>query len=114
MPMIETTSIRRTPAASPASWRFRLAVVKNAVASASSGDGPVAASMMQSTPVRARSRPTAVMTSRPWFREIGTTPCPRSSRTSTTWRPSRPVAPATAINMGVLLCRVTPDNFASS
>ena len=50
-----------------------------------------------STPVRASARPSPVMMSTPRARDIGTTSWPRASRTSTTWRPTRPVAPATAI-----------------
>jgi hypothetical protein len=58
---------------------------------------PVAASMIVSTPARASSRPSPVITSTPLEREIGTTSYPRDSRMSTTGRPTRPVAPATAI-----------------
>src|SRR6266498_3357920 len=53
MPMIETTTICRTPARAPSSCRLRVAAVKKSV--------------------------------------------PSSSSTSTTWRPTLPVAPATAI-----------------
>jgi hypothetical protein len=95
--MIETATIRRAPARWPASCRFRAAVVKNAVAGSCSGEGPVAASIMLSTPDRASARPSPVITSTPREREIATTSCPRSPSTSTAWRPTRPVAPATAI-----------------
>ncbi len=71
--MIDTTTIRCTPARSPAACRFRAAVVKNAVASYSSPDGPVAVSTMQSTPTSAASSPSPVMTSTPSERAIGTT-----------------------------------------
>jgi hypothetical protein len=63
--MIETTTIRLTPARSPAALRLRAAVVKNSVAACSSGDGPVAASMTTSTPASAASRPSPVMMSTP-------------------------------------------------
>src|SRR6266571_1673814 len=52
--------------------------------------------MMHSTPASAAARPSPVMTSTPLEREIGTTSCPCASSTSTTCRPTRPVAPATA------------------
>ena len=97
MPMIETTTIRFAPAAAPARWRFRAEAVKNAVASSWSGEGPVAVSMMVSTPASASSRPSPLTTSTPLERAIGTTSCPRCSRISTRGDPTRPVAPVTAI-----------------
>src|SRR6478672_3406228 len=97
MPMIETTTIRVTPAAAPARCTFRADAVKNAVACSSSGEGPVAASMMVSTPTSAASRPSPLTTSTPLERAIGTTSCPRCSRISTRCDPTRPVAPVTAI-----------------
>ena len=51
--MMDTTTIRRTPARDPASWGFLAAVVKNSVAASRSADGPVAASRL------ARRVPTA-------------------------------------------------------
>ncbi len=60
-----------------------MAVTKNLVAASSSGEGPVAASMMQSTPASASGSPSPVMTSTPLDREIGTTSCPARSSTST-------------------------------
>src|SRR5688572_5600639 len=53
--------------------------------------------MIVSTPARACSSPSPVITSTPCEREMGTTSYPRDSRMSTTCRPTRPVAPATAI-----------------
>jgi hypothetical protein len=44
-------------------------VVKNSVASRSSGDGPVAASTMQSAPAKASARLSPVITSTPAERE---------------------------------------------
>ena len=49
--------MRFAPAAAPARWRFRADVVKNAVASSWSGEGPVAVSMMVSTPASASRGP---------------------------------------------------------
>ena len=40
--MMDTTTIRRTPARDPASCRFLVAVVENSVAASYSADGPVA------------------------------------------------------------------------
>ena len=95
--MMDTTTSLRTPVFSPASCRFLVAVVKNSVAAPCSGDGPVATSMMTSAPSSAVARPSPVITSTPFERDIATTSCPRSLSTSTTCRPTRPVAPATAI-----------------
>src|SRR5437764_5974490 len=107
--MIETTTIRFTLAAAPARCRFRAEVVKKAVASSWSGDGPVAASMTVSTPTSASSRPSPVTTSTPLERAIWTTSCPRCSRISTRCDPSRPVAPVTAIFWLLLsVCIVLP------
>jgi hypothetical protein len=53
---MDTTIIRRTPARWPAWCRFRAAVVKNVVAACCSGEGPVAVSMTQSTPVNAAAK----------------------------------------------------------
>ena len=39
--MIETTTIRRTPARCAAAWRFAVAVSKKAVAAASEADGKI-------------------------------------------------------------------------
>src|SRR3954452_14811254 len=97
MPMIEATTIRFAPAAAPARCRLRAEAVKNAVASAWSGEGPVAVSTIVSTPVRAWLSPSPVTTSTPSERDIATTSWPRDSRISTSGRPTRPVAPATAI-----------------
>ena len=72
-------------------------MVKKAVASASSGDGPVAASTIAPQPASAASRPSPVMTSTPVDRDIGTASKPRSRSSSTMWDPTRPVPPATAI-----------------
>src|SRR5919198_2405379 len=94
--MIDTTTILRTPAGSPARCKLRAAVVKNSVAACCSGEGPVAVSTTHSTPSRASARPSPVITSTPLEREIRTTSWPRASSTSTTWRPTLPVAPATA------------------
>src|SRR6266480_1590628 len=80
--MIDTTTIRRTPARSPACcW----------------GEGPVAVSMTHSTPSRAAARPSPVTTSTPLERDIATTSWPPALRMWATWRPTLPVAPATAI-----------------
>jgi hypothetical protein len=109
--MIDTTTIRCTQARSPASCRFRDAVVKNSVAAASSGEGPVATSTTHSTPARASSSPSRVITSTPVARDIATTSCPRAWSTSTTCLPTRPVAPATAIFLRACMIRllvVTP------
>src|SRR6478609_3570517 len=95
--MIETTTIRSTSARRAASCRFRAAVVKNRVAGACSGDGPVAASTTPSTPVSASASPSPVITSTPFERETSTTSWPLSLSASTVWWPTRPVAPATAI-----------------
>ena len=81
--MIDTTTIRCTPARSPASWRFRAAVVKNSVAAAWSGEGPVAASTMTSAPATASASPSPVMTSTPRERDIAATSWPWASRMST-------------------------------
>jgi hypothetical protein len=61
------------------------------------GEGPVAASMTHSTPDRAPARPTPVITSTPLERDIATMSCPPALSTSTTWLPTLPVAPTTAI-----------------
>ena len=82
--MIDTTTIRSTPACWPASCRLRAAVVKNSVAACSSGEGPVAASTMASAPATASARPSPVMTSTPREREIAATSWPWASRMSTT------------------------------
>src|ERR687888_1759471 len=95
--MIETTMIRRTLARDPSSCRFRVAAVKKSVAACCSGEAPLLASIRDSTPLNASARRFPVTTSTPAEREIGTTSCPCSSSTSTTWQPTRPVAPATAI-----------------
>src|SRR6266700_1580194 len=76
--MMDTTTIRRTPARSPACCRFRAAAVKNVVAACCSGEGPVT-------------------TSTPLERDIATTSWPPALRMWATWRPTLPVAPATAI-----------------
>src|SRR5262249_32772776 len=73
-----------------------------------SGDGPVAASMTASTPARAAARPSPVMTSTPSERDIGTTSYPRSVSTPAAWRPTLPVAPATAILRGDGIAGVLP------
>ncbi len=99
VPMIDTTTASRTPARTPAFCRLCAAVTKKSVAGCCSADGPVAASTTTSTPCRAASSPVPVITSTPVAREIGTTSWPRSASTSVTCRPSRPVAPATAIFM---------------
>ncbi|HXJ66560.1 MAG TPA: hypothetical protein VNN79_22600 [Actinomycetota bacterium] len=52
---------------------------------------------MAETPSSAAASPSPVTTSIPVARDMGTTSWPRSVSTSTTWRPARPVAPATAI-----------------
>src|SRR5262245_42706116 len=106
MPMIETTTIRCTPACSPSRCRFPAEAVKNAVASCWSGDGLVAVSITVSTSVSASASPSPVTTSTPSEREIETTSRSRSSSTSTTWRPSLPVAPTTA-NFPVSLITVS-------
>src|SRR5690348_13965291 len=95
--MIDTTTSLRTPALTPASCRFLVAVVKNSLAGPCSGDGPVVTSMTTSTPASAAARPSPVITSTPFERDIRTTSCPPPRSTSTTCRPTRPVAPATAI-----------------
>jgi hypothetical protein len=82
--MIETTTIRRTPARSPSSCRLRAAVVKNSVAASCSGEAPVATSITDSAPASASARPSPAMTSTPLEREIGTTSCPLASSKSTT------------------------------
>ena len=82
--MMDTTTILRTPARSPASSRFRAAAVKNCVAASWSGEDPVAASMTHSAPASASSRPAPVTTSTPRERDIATTSCPSASSTSTT------------------------------
>src|SRR5918995_2428765 len=103
--MIDTRTSRRTPARRPASCRLRVEVVKNSVAACWSGEGPVATSMIVWTPGRAWSSPSPVVTSTPSERAIGTTSWPRDSRMSTTGRPTRPVAPATAIFvLGFISC----------
>ena len=56
----------------PRGLQVAAAAVKKAVASASSGDGPVAASMIVPTPSSAASSPSPVMTSTPVDRDIGT------------------------------------------
>src|SRR5436190_1866661 len=68
--MIDTTTIRRTPARSPAACRLRAEVVKNSVAARSSGEGPVATSTTTSTPASASSRPAPVITSTPRVRAV--------------------------------------------
>ena len=73
IPMIDTTIIRFTPACSPASCRLRAALVKNSVASCWSGEGPVAASMMHSTPGSAAASPSPVTMSTPVARDMATT-----------------------------------------
>ena len=80
--MIETVTIRCTPARSPCSCRFLAAVVKNSVAASCSGEGPVAASTISSAPARASARPSPgdhVHAGRP--AEIGTTSWPREAST---------------------------------
>src|SRR6202020_1022813 len=104
--MMDTTTICRTPARDPASCRFLAAVVKNSVAAPCSADGPVAASTTDSTRSSAAARPSLVITSTPCEREIATTSCPSPSSTSTTCRPTRPVAPATAILAMVFLPQI--------
>jgi hypothetical protein len=94
--MIDTTTIRRTPARAPSSWRLRDAAMKKSVAGFCSFVGHEAASTMDSTPASASLRPSPVTTSTPVARDIGTTSWPASSTTSTTWRPTLPVAAATA------------------
>src|SRR5918992_4769811 len=95
--MIDTTTMRWTPARSPSSWRLRDAAMKKSVAGFCSFDGHEAASTMQSTPASASLRPSPVTTSTPVDRDIGTTSWPAASSTSTVGRPTLPVAPATAI-----------------
>src|SRR5919198_3224936 len=95
--MIDTTTILRTRAFSPAWCKLRAAVVKKSVAACCSGDGPVAVSTMHSTPFSASARPSPLITSTPVDRDIATTSCRRAWSTSTTCRPTLPVAPATAI-----------------
>lgn len=97
MPMIDTTTIRRTPFLCPAWCRLRAVVVKNSVAAACSGDGVLDTSMITSTLFRASARPSPVTTSTPEEREMGTTWWSRSSSTRATCLPTRPVAPTTAI-----------------
>jgi hypothetical protein len=71
--MIDTTTIRCTPARSPASCRLRAASVKNSVAAAWSGEDVVATSMMHSTPENACARPPSLTTSTPLEHDIATT-----------------------------------------
>ena len=59
------------------------------------GGGCVRRATTQSTPASAPARPSPLIRSTPSAREIGTT-SPRAASSSTRWRPSRPVAPATA------------------
>ena len=94
--MIETITSRFTLARSPASCRLRTAAVKNSLAASYSGDGWVVASTIASTPASASARPSPLITSTPCEREIETTSKPRASSAPTAWRPTRPVAPATA------------------
>lgn len=70
--MIDTTTNRGTRARAPNSCRLLAAVVKNSVAAACSGDGPVLQSMIPSTPASASARPAPVTTSTPYERDIGT------------------------------------------
>src|SRR5215218_5492916 len=71
--------------------------MKNSVAGSCSDDGHEAASTTESTPARASLRPSPVTTSTPVDRDMVTTSWPAASSTSTVWRPTLPVAPATAI-----------------
>jgi hypothetical protein len=71
--MMDTTTIWRTPARWPTSCKFRAAVVKNSVAVSWSGDGPVATSMIVSTPSIASSKPCRLITSTPLERDMATT-----------------------------------------
>jgi hypothetical protein len=105
IPIIDTTTIRCTPARSPASCRFWAADVKNSVAAFCSGEGPLDTSMTDSTPSRADARPSPMITSTPLERDIATTSCPSTLSTSTIRRPTLPVAPATAILLCV--CMIT-------
>ena len=96
MPMIETTTIRSTPARSPAACRLRAAAVKKSVASASSGDGPVAASMSVDAGERG-VEPVAgdhVDAGRPGHRDRLVAALAQELDDV---RPTRPVPPATAI-----------------
>src|SRR5947207_3811224 len=95
--MIETTTIRCTPACAPSCCRLCVAAVKNSVAACCSGEAPLVASTTDSTPRNASASSSPVTTSTPAEREIATTSYPCSSSTSTRWRPTLPVAPATAI-----------------
>jgi hypothetical protein len=88
---------------------LRDAAAKNCVAASCSGDGPLATSMTTSTPVSAAARPSPVTTSTPVARDIGTTSWPRALRISTTWEPTRPVAPATAIFISVCMMASPSD-----
>jgi len=82
--MMDTSTMRRTPARAPASCRFRAAAVKNSVAVTWSGDHPVATSMTHSTPASTSGRPSPVTTSTPLERGIATTSCSPALSTSTT------------------------------
>src|SRR5581483_2845288 len=96
-PTIETITIRRTPASRPSSCRLWAEAWKNVVAASWSGDGWVAATITVSTPAGASASPSPGTTSTPLEREIDTTSWRRAASTSTTWRPTLPVAPVTAI-----------------
>jgi hypothetical protein len=110
--MIETRTIRRTPARAPSSCMFRVAAVKKSVAACCSGEAPLVASTRESTSRNASARPSPVTTSIPAEREIATTSRPCSSSTSTTWRPTLPVTPATAIFPRVFIS--APFSFDST
>jgi hypothetical protein len=83
---------------------LRAEAVKNSLAAVGAGRCrpfavPLAASMTHSAPANASAKPSPVTTSTPVDRDIGTTSWPPAPSSSTTRRPTRPVAPATAIFM---------------
>ena len=96
----------RTPAAASAASRLRVTAPKNARDAASDIVCVEDTSITTSTPASASARPTPVTRSTPVDRVSTTGSWPVSRTTSTTWRPTVPVPPATAIFMRVAPVRV--------
>src|SRR5580704_14536038 len=98
---MDSVTRRDTPRAEPTDWRRVVTSVKKAVALAPVMESGLAASMITSTPSRAEARPPFVRRSTPRDRLSTTASWPAPATASTTYFPTMPVPPATAILMAI-------------
>jgi len=89
----------RTPASASAASRWLVTVLKNWTALDGLRDVVFDTSITASAPFSASARPVPVTRSTPADRLITTVSCPAARAASTTYRPTTPVPPATAIRI---------------